>query len=165
MGPATKMTRGSRPCSFNHECCCARHARPWSGGPSCPIRTSTKESQLRAIAPKTKMARVMRAIFVSDPVKSEFGCGEAQPPIPTFGSSCDLTEPPASRTRWPSSKLLISLIAIGVSVTLCSRSFHQFVATFLRPRPVGAGWHLQPGIPMEHKIKLSTSTGKKKHIS
>ncbi|WP_338319788.1 hypothetical protein, partial [Bradyrhizobium ottawaense] len=40
-----------------------------------------KESQLRAIALKTKMARVMRAIFVSDPVKSEFGCGEAQPPI------------------------------------------------------------------------------------
>ncbi|TQF40072.1 hypothetical protein UNPF46_11440 [Bradyrhizobium sp. UNPF46] len=27
-------------------------------------------------APKTKMARAMRAIFVSDPVKSEFGCGD-----------------------------------------------------------------------------------------
>lgn len=26
--------------------------------------------------PQTKMARIMRAIFVSDPVKSEFGCGD-----------------------------------------------------------------------------------------
>ncbi len=35
--------------------------------------------QNKRAVPKTKMARIKRAIFVSDPVKSEFGCGDLQP--------------------------------------------------------------------------------------